>query len=651
MSGRRIAILVVLLLALCCVSGALGLLAYRLFVAAPPVIAVEEGPTILIDDPRHGDEVTVGEAVQVMATGKDPRKIARMELWVDGELITSQASALSGGTSPFPLVGLWVATTRGNHSIVVRGYNMDDVSGQASISVNAVDAPQIPEGCPGVTLFEHEVQAGESLEGIAAGYELTVDQVLACNPGLDPGAPLTPGESLHIPVVVSPDEEGPPPDWPPPADAETPADLPPDAEDLPGEELPPAEEEPPPGEEPPPEVEEPPEIPEGVEPPEPEAPPTVLGFEALEFEVDQAYDSVYCLAQLADLPMERIPEAAGSSLNLVAGNYWDIQAELAGINSRMVTVEGDTFRVEVECFGWVGINGWSLGHFVREHPEADWTGDEIEVQETGEDGHWLRVVYRICPSFPCEPRPVPDPPTNLHEFTFWGFPFVGWDWAGDEATIDGFRLYRDDVMVWEQHQPAWRAMLVQPSVMPCGDTYSYDVTAYEGFPGVGVESDPSNAVTRSGSPCSRTVVVTFESLHTGCIRGDPCMDLTCATCEVPNFRAVAVANAEWVVRDHIGTPPDITSQSVIPMSTIFPHPLWPWLDNVLTVDLDPGDDLTIAVVILDWDWPPHYGILLSGARTIDSGDVATGDYILTLQDPPGPYVASGSVVVHLDVNP
>jgi hypothetical protein len=145
----------------------------------------------VIDSPRQGDEVVVGQAVQIFATGQDPSGIARMEVWVDGGFVISQDSALPDGTSPFPVMANWEPTTPGNHTIVVRAYNMADASGQASVSVNAVEGPEIAtgmpaEGCQGVPLLVHEVQEGETLEGIAAGYEVTVEQILACTPGVDP---------------------------------------------------------------------------------------------------------------------------------------------------------------------------------------------------------------------------------------------------------------------------------------------------------------------------------------------------------------------------------------------------------------------------------------------------------------------------------
>ena len=657
MNRAKMATLVALVLALVLVFGATG---------CCPLIpsgaeAEEAGPTILIDTPGHGEEVTVGEPVQVFATGRDANRIARMELWVDGGLIQSQGSALSDGTNPFPLMAMWVPETPGNHTIVVRGYNMNDVSGQASISVNAVEGvpPEIPEGCEGVDLFDHEVQMGETLEGIAGGYELTAEQILACNPGLDPAAPLTAGVVLHIPAIVSPEEEGPPADFEPPP-VETPPDVPPEDE-LPGEELPPPEEEAPPGEEAPPAVEPAPEGEEVPEVPEEGPPPVTVTFEALELEADQAYDNVYCMVWLADADMEQVPETG--SFAPAVDNYWDIQAELAGMNSVPVPVTGDIFRVEVECFGWIGIDGWSLGHFVREHGEAEWTGDEIEVTAVADDGRWFRVVYRICPDFPCEPRPVPPAPENLAQVlgcpcpSWLGCPpcpdvdGLAWDWTGDEATIDGFRLYRNDTMLEELALPSARGMLIPPAYInpPCGEEWNYHLTAYEGPPGVGVESDPSNVLTYTGPACPTTVVVTFEELQTGCILLDPCLGPTCDACYVPNFEMTIWANGEWLERDPKWGPPDMDSYGVLPMDDLLHLG-----DASMTVELAPTDDLNIGLLALDWDPWDVYSLLLWGGRTLTPAEVATGDYwFFTSSAPwdPWPWDAYAWVKVHLEVTP
>jgi hypothetical protein len=678
MSRSRIAILVVLVLALCCVVGALGVLAYRIFV--PTVQAEEGGPTILIESPGQGDEVIIGETVDVFATGHDPARITHMELWVDGSHIATQHSALPDGTNPFPFIGEWVPTTPGNHSIVVRGYNTADVSGQATVSVNAVEGPDFPtemppEGCADVPIQVHEVLPGETLEGIAGGYGVTVEEILACNPGLDPSVPLTPGDTLNIPDIPSPEDEAPPPPGEEPPDAEVPPEAPPEAEDPPGEEAPPGEGDPPPGEDPPPEAEDPPEPPDDIDPPEPEDPTAVLELEAYELEVDQAYDGVYCMVTLADADMEMVPDM--DTFDPIVGNFWDIEAELGGANSRMVIVFGETLDLMVECFGFTGaLLPVSLGTVERQHPEADWTGDPIEVTSMGgEGGRWFRAVYRICP-FPCDPRPIPDAPQNLTygSLTFglpcplppsfcgaWPDPvtfhFLTWDWLGDETTIDGFRLRRNGGLVYEIDDPSSRHTLITTADAnpPCGEAFNYHLTAYEGLLGVGSESAPSNIETLTGPTCPQTVVLTYHNLNTGCILADcPPSPPNCATCDVNKWYGRIFANGERIQVEQpsfmdimLGWDvPDIDSHHSHSVSGLFGA-------DTLTVNLGEGEDLTLGIWLKDWDFLFPDPIFCAASHGVPSTSVAGldgGTWVLHCSGTPeGP--GSAGLIFSVDVTP
>jgi hypothetical protein len=334
------------------------------------------------------------------------------------------------------------------------------------------------------------------------------------------------------------------------------------------------------------------------------------------------------------------------------------------MNSVPVPVSGDVFRIEVDCYGWIGINGWSLGHFVREHGDAEWTGDEIEVTAVADDGRWFRVVYRICPDYPCEPRPVPPAPENLVQTT--GCPCsaplgcppcpildaLAWDWTGDEATIDGFRLYRNDTVLYENPNPSARAMVLPASYFdpPCGEEWNYHLTAYRGPPGVGVESDPSNVLTYTGPPCPTTVVVTFEDISTGCILLDPCPSYPpCDDCKVPNFHMWLFANGESIARDPIWGPPYMTSSSVAPLNDMMHLG-----DASVTVELDATDNLTFGLAAVDWDPGPSYSLLLLGTRTLTPAEVATGDFWLFTRSPytsMPPWDALAFVKVHLEVTP
>jgi hypothetical protein len=107
-------------------------------------------------------------------------------------------------------------------------------------------------------------------------------------------------------------------------------------------------------------------------------------FEALEFEVFDDYDEIYCYAGLAGEGMERY-----GPFEPLGGRRWDIAAHLGGENSRTVAVHDDEpLEVHVECGGletfpvepgseW-GIH-WDLGSFERSHLLLEWNGDDIIV--------------------------------------------------------------------------------------------------------------------------------------------------------------------------------------------------------------------------------------------------------------------------------
>ncbi len=96
-------------------------------------------PLVLINSPRHGEQVEVGQAVTVQSIARDESKVVRVELWVDGQLQETQTSNLPGGTSPFPLLARWQPSSPGTHILIARAFNAQGGRGQASINVEAIE--------------------------------------------------------------------------------------------------------------------------------------------------------------------------------------------------------------------------------------------------------------------------------------------------------------------------------------------------------------------------------------------------------------------------------------------------------------------------------------------------------------------------------
>jgi hypothetical protein len=178
---RRTTVVVAgLLLVLCCAASATGALLYlyRPRAASKPVV--------LISSPRQGEDVRVGEAVAIHALARDRANIARVELWVDGELWKAQNSSFPHGTSPFPLVSSWQPASPGAHTLAVRAFNTEGVRAYSSVMVEAgQEADRDDDGIPDEgDLCPAEPGFGPSLgcpdgdgDGVADAEDACPDQV------------------------------------------------------------------------------------------------------------------------------------------------------------------------------------------------------------------------------------------------------------------------------------------------------------------------------------------------------------------------------------------------------------------------------------------------------------------------------------------
>jgi len=465
------------------------------------------GPLVTIRSPQNGEEVSVGEVVNVHSTSRDDvKKVAKVELWVDGKLIETDTHPQ--GASLFTVVQGWQPLSSGFHTIIVRAFNGADLPGQATIGVEAVEVP--PEA---VAEREPLPLPGE----LPPVEELIEEGVIP--PGMDVDAP---------PGGLPPAEEVPPAEEIPAPPAE---EVP-----VPGEfVMPPAEVVTSPGEIlMPPEVLTPAEgvvVPPAVEifPPErvlvprpdPGGPPANLGdavaigvidlvgtlfgpplpvaptqvkFEALEFAVYEDYDDIYCYVSLANGPVERAPEMG--FFRPLGERRWDIAEYLGGENSRVIEVPSSgPLRVFVECYGWLGGTHEHLGLVDTSHLPEEWDGRIIRVHGTGSDG--FDLAYRIIVVISGIPAPY-----DLRHVQIGGWHYLDWTWDGNEEEIDGFRVYRNDNLVATlsagERSASVSTWWITP---PCGERNEFYVKAYKGEFGEGVESYPSNRLTFEGPPC------------------------------------------------------------------------------------------------------------------------------------------------------
>jgi len=201
-------------------------------------------PLVLIHDPLNNDQADVGEGVIVHATARADNGLARMELWVDDNLIAARDAPESAPTN-LVLSANWTPTLAGDHILIVRAISKDRVDGQATVRVVAVESGQSGTGT-------HIVAEGETLESIASDHSASVDELSELNPDLGL-AGSAPGDELVAPDPEPPVDDEPAgpapgdepvvPDPEPPADDE-PVDPAPGDEPVVPDPEPPADDEP-----------------------------------------------------------------------------------------------------------------------------------------------------------------------------------------------------------------------------------------------------------------------------------------------------------------------------------------------------------------------------------------------------------------------
>jgi len=93
-------------------------------------------PTVLITSPPNGAQVKVGEEVVIQCTAFDQKGVAKVEIWVDGALLRSEANPTPQAS--FLLTQKWTPVTAGTHTLKALAYNVDGVaSDPATVTVTA----------------------------------------------------------------------------------------------------------------------------------------------------------------------------------------------------------------------------------------------------------------------------------------------------------------------------------------------------------------------------------------------------------------------------------------------------------------------------------------------------------------------------------
>jgi len=556
--------------------GGLGLCAILVAVAFGGYYFLSSGgdavPLVLIHAPQNGESLEVGQTTTVRAVASDPNKIVRVELWVDGQLLESETSNVSGGISSFPLLADWQPASAGAHTIMVRAFNPLGARAHSTVRVEVSETADrdndgvadgidlcpdepgldVSDGCPDrdVDGVPDSTDACPDAAGLPAsgGCPAAVDGDRDGDGTPDSGdaCPDTPGSSL---VEGCPDADG---DLVADAEDLCPAEPGSDesggcpAPELPGDDIPPVDDGgippgggagdrdgdgasddvdpcpdeagllendfcPPPAEDP-----APPDADPMLEWPDflfgEIIIPDFVEFEALHFEVPLEYRRVWCYTQLAGGDVERHEFAPGGEL------AWNIEEVLGGANSVHLAVPRDEpMDIFAECYGVHSIfapRTYYLGSITRQHAPEEWDGHVIQAESTGGEpgGHGFTVRYHLC-SPSCDATEF-QPPVITRYTTDGRRIHLYWDWDGDIRSIQGFKLYMNGNFIrWfppNERDATWEQIGAY-----CVDEWEFHMTAFGGPDphNPDVESPPGNSIVWDTMPCQKHIRVTFETIN------------------------------------------------------------------------------------------------------------------------------------------
>ncbi|MGD8822742.1 MAG: hypothetical protein PVG63_06535 [Anaerolineales bacterium] len=468
-------------------------------------------PLVQIHSPWDGETIALSELATVQASATSPQGMERLELWVDGEFVDAVESDPSDDLALLALNVGWEATTVGEHVIVVRAYSAGGVESQATVFVEAVEG----EG----RMTTHMLGEGETLEEVAADHGLSVDELVAMNPGLDADA-VQDGDFVNVPSGSGPRAGGE-------------GGMPPEAEANVGQ--------------PPWYIGQPVDhsllnIPSLSDYPDGNL---LLRLEALGLQTGAAYESLHCYASIGGRSPRWYPDVDGDQVtpeyfDSVDGVSWDVAAHMADQNAPGIYwPENETLSFTMTCVGIQGggTQAVELGPMSLSIPPEMWDGViRTATTESGEGS--FSLDYRVTPGELVAKGPNSEMARPINLWINYGGGYLNWDYQpdeGDEEPIDGFMVFLNDTLVWQEEADARRAMLPDPWLMPpCGTEYEFTVVAFVAPYPFGDHSVPrevwdedyqDDRVSISGgepgsTDCAQRFVLTFTSLSTGTIPED-----------------------------------------------------------------------------------------------------------------------------------
>jgi hypothetical protein len=554
-------------------------------------------PLVLITSPANAEQISSGAGVIIHATARSIRGISTMELWVDGQLYTSQAAGEEGAQSPFVLNETWQPSTPGSHLIQVRAVSSNGMEGQATITVAV-------SGTPETSVYT--LQEGDDISEVAGQFGLTAEDLSTLDPEMDL-SDLGPGDSISLPEGEAGAEDG-----SAPITEEATADA--------EESEPPAADAPEPGS-----FFELVTLMGVAEYFDPAAgSPAELRLEISSLVTPREYDSLHCYIGVAGTAPQWVPDvdlnqATDESFTLT-DDGWNVADYYAGaLAPQFAWPNDEALPFSLNCVGVLaGVEALPAGNLEISIPPEEWDGVS-RTAAAGDGG--LQIQYRIVFAGSV-PQGIPiyldagmTAPTNLwlddRRYA------LHWDYEPepDELEVGGFRVYLNGNLQWSVRGSRTRQTDIPPQWFhpPCGDEYVLSVSAYrDGYPD-GPESFtamPPVSIVTPDDQCSKQIEISFVSLRTFELGGDSDGDESHG--DVGSIYADFFANEQVFSIDSrsperygLDLTNGLSDGSLYDFNNLANNITWHATGNpYMVVDVEPNGTFQYGFTIMDHDWGP-----------------------------------------------
>ncbi len=164
---------------------------------APDAKLAVPRPEVSFQEPLAGLMVDLNQPFAIFVTARDALGVTRLDLWVDGVLVLSQAAPETeeNGVNPLVLNYGMIGTESGTYSMVARAYNSLGAVGESlalHVTVsNEQAAPAEPE------TIHYIAQDGDTVDSVADATGSSASDIQGANPGVS--GPLNPGQVVVVP--------------------------------------------------------------------------------------------------------------------------------------------------------------------------------------------------------------------------------------------------------------------------------------------------------------------------------------------------------------------------------------------------------------------------------------------------------------------